>query len=34
MKQYLLYGDEAASVLVRHPGVAEPRWWNGEVYRQ
>jgi hypothetical protein len=24
MKQFLTYGDEAASVLVRHPGVAEP----------
>lgn len=24
MKQYLTYGDEAATVLVRHPGVAEP----------
>jgi hypothetical protein len=24
MSQYLKYGDEAASVLVRHPGVAEP----------
>ena len=24
MKQFLQYGDEAANVLVRHPGVAEP----------
>ena len=24
MKQFLTYGDEAAAVLVRHPGVAEP----------
>ena len=24
MKQFLQYGDDAASVLVRHPGVAEP----------
>ncbi|AWM40135.1 hypothetical protein GobsT_14340 [Gemmata obscuriglobus] len=24
MKQFLQHGDEAASVLVRHPGVAEP----------
>jgi hypothetical protein len=24
MKQFLKFGDEAATVLVRHPGVAEP----------
>src|SRR5579883_1913169 len=24
MKQFLTYGDEAAAVLVKHPGVAEP----------
>ena len=24
MKQFIRYGDKAAMVLVRHPGVAEP----------
>jgi hypothetical protein len=31
MKQFLQYGDEAATVLVRHPGVAEPLVERGGV---
>ena len=31
MKQFLHYGDDAASVLVRHPGVAEPLIERGGV---
>lgn len=30
MKQFLRHGDEAANVLVRHPGVAEPLLEKGE----